>query len=418
MLSRRAIDDEFHDPCALRPAAMPAPPARPNYERSKPAPQIYTKLREKNMSKVRLIVKMWAASAAILGQSIVAAHADDDYVKMAKEFISRATAPTTGWAGPTAGPKAQRHKVVIYVSADQRNGGARGVDEGAEEAAKVIGWDFRTLDGQGSVSERTSVLNQAIALKPNGIILGSVDAAEQAPLIEQAAKQGISVVGWHSGPGPGTIEGSPIFTNVTTDPTEVGKTAGLYAVADSNGTAGVVLFTDSIYQVATNKTDAAASAVRGCKTCKVLSIEDTPINDASNRMPQLTTSLLSRFGKKWTYSIGVNDLYFDFMAPSLRSADIPGNGFPRSISAGDGSVPAFERIRETEYQVGTVAEPLHLHGWQCIDELNRAFAGQPPSGFVAAVHLFVPSNISSDGGANEMYDPAGYKEAYTKIWGK
>jgi ribose transport system substrate-binding protein len=50
--------------------------------------------------------------------------------------------------------------------------------------------------------------------------------------------------------------------------------------------------------------------------------------------------------------------------------------------------------------------------------LNRAFAGQPPSGFVAAVHLFVPSNISSDGGANEMYDPAGYKEAYTKIWGK
>ena len=61
---------------------------------------------------------------------------------------------------------------------------------------------------------------------------------------------------------------SPLFTNVTTDPKEVGKATGLYAVADSNGSAGVVLLTDSIYQIATTKTDASASAVQGCKSCK------------------------------------------------------------------------------------------------------------------------------------------------------
>ena len=37
-------------------------------------------------------------------------------------------------------------------------------------------------------------------------------------------------------------------------------------------------------------------------------------------------------------------------------------------------MPAFQRIREKQYQVATVAEPLHLHGWQTIDELNRAFS--------------------------------------------
>jgi ribose transport system substrate-binding protein len=61
--------------------------------------------------------------------------------------------------------------------------------------------------------------------------------------------------------------------------------------------------------------------------------------------------------------IAVNDLWFDFMAPSLQAAGVdPAVGCPRQISAGDGSVPAFERIRARHYQIGTVAQPLHLHG--------------------------------------------------------
>ena len=90
----------------------------------------------------------------------------------------------------------------------------------------------------------------------------------------------------------------------------------------------------------------------------------------------------------------------------------------RQAAAGDGSVPAFQRIREKQYQIATVAEPLHLHGWQCIDELNRALAGQPPSGFVAHVHLFINANIEKDGGAQNIFDPGNdYKGHYKKIWG-
>ena len=78
---------------------------------------------------------------------------------------------------------------------------------------------------------------------------------------------------------------------------------------------------------------------------------------------------------------------------------------------------AFQRIRQGRYQIGTVAEPLHLQGWMCIDELNRAFAGQPPSGFVPPPHLFVASNLDRDGGPNNFYEPEnGYKDIYRKIW--
>jgi ribose transport system substrate-binding protein len=293
------------------------------------------------------------------------------------------------------------------------------VSDGAAEAAGVIGWDLRVVDGQGSVSGRATALTQAIALQPNGIILGSVDAAEQAPLIDQASKAGIKIIAWHSGPAPGKIEGTPIITNITTDPTEVAKAAALYAVADSDGKANVILFTDSIYKIATAKTDAELAALKGCEGCTVLSVEDTPLGDVSSRMPQLTTSLLTKNGAKWTYSIGINDLYFDFMPPSLQAAGIGGDGYPRNISAGDGSEAAFNRIRNKDYQIATVAEPLHLHGWQLIDELNRAFAGEAPSGFSYPVHLFTADNVGTDGGDKGLFEPSnGYREAYRKIWGK
>lgn len=50
---------------------------------------------------------------------------------------------------------------------------------------------------------------------------------------------------------------------------------------------------------------------------------DTPIAETSQRMPQLTTSLLQKYGDKWTHSLAINDLYFDFMGPSLAAAGLP-----------------------------------------------------------------------------------------------
>jgi len=346
--------------------------------------------------------------------------ADSAYLQMAREYIAEVTAPGAPWTGPTTGPAAQSRKLIVYVSSDQRNGGPQGAGDGAQEAAKVIGWDFRILDGQGSVQGRTTALNQAIALKPDGIILGNVDVLEQAPVIQRAAAQGIKMVGWHVAATAGPVENSPVITNVTTDPREVARAAALYAVVDSNGTASVILFKDSITTISTAKTNMASDVIGGCAGCRVLTIEDSPMGDLANRMPSLTTSLLAKHGGAWTYSIAVNDLYFDFSAPSLQSAGVdPAAGYPRQISSGDGSVTAFQRIRQRRYQIGTVAEPLNLQGWMTVDELNRAFAGQPPSGFVPPPHLFIASNLDRDGGPNNMYEPEnGYKDVYRKIWGK
>ena len=78
-----------------------------------------------------------------------------------------------------------------------------------------MGLDFRILDGNGLESARSSALTQAIALKPAGI----APILDAAPIIEQAVAAGVKVVGWHSGPAPGKINGVPgVITNITTDP--------------------------------------------------------------------------------------------------------------------------------------------------------------------------------------------------------
>ncbi|MGH7078032.1 MAG: hypothetical protein ACREFU_08020, partial [Acetobacteraceae bacterium] len=73
----------------------------------------------------------------------VTAQADNSFVQYAKKYVAEVTNPAIPWTGPTAGPKAVPDKTVVYVANDERNGGARGVQAGAAEAAKVIGWKFR-----------------------------------------------------------------------------------------------------------------------------------------------------------------------------------------------------------------------------------------------------------------------------------
>ena len=365
------------------------------------------------LAKAMAVLAVGASMSALAASAALA-----DPVSDAKAFMEQVSKPNPPWNGPTTGPTAEAGKTIIYVSTDQRNGGARGAGEGVREAAEKIGWTFRLIDGQGSVAGRSSGLQQAIASQPDVIVLGGIDATEQAAVIEDAAKQGIVIVGWHSYAKSGPHDTLPIFSNITTDPLEVARAAASYPCAETGGKAGAVIFTDSTYEIAIAKSNAMAKVIEACADSKVLEIVDTPLADASNRMPPLTTALLQRYGDAWTHALSINDLTFDFMAPSLAAAGLPGGGPPVNVSAGDGSEVAFQRIRQGDYQAGTVAEPLRLQGWQIVDEANRALHGEKDSGYVAPAHLFTPANIEFDGGPKNTYDPDNhYTDAYLKIWG-
>lgn len=371
------------------------------------------------MNPKRIHARLWGTASAVSLALLAMPAAADPFTDAAKTKVAAMTGAKSTWDGPGTGPKAAADKTIVFVAADMKNGGILGVSKGVEEAGKAIGWKVRVMDGQGSVSGRTAALNQALALKPAGIVVGGFDTTEQKVVFGAATKAGIPLVGWNAGPKPGPDAAAGLFANVTTTADDISEAAALWAVADSDGKAGVVIFTDSQYSIAVYKAKAMEAVIKKCPGCTVLSYEDSPIADSATRMPTLTTTLLQKFGARWTHSLAINDLYFDFMGSSLKAAGKKGDDLPRAVSAGDGSEAAYQRIRAKNYQSATVPGPLNMQGWQVVDELNRAFAKAPWSGYVPGAHLVTPANVNRDGGAKNVYDPEnGYRDQYKRIWGK
>jgi ribose transport system substrate-binding protein len=335
-----------------------------------------------------------------------------DVVSRAERAVEQAQDVDTPWSGPTTGPEAVPDQTIVYIAHTLTNPGVAGVATGVEEAARVIGWNVETLDGQGTPEGTRSAFDEAMALDPDGIVVGSFDPASTAEQVERANDAGIPVIGWHAVAAPGPSQDPELFTNITTRVEDVASIAADWIIAESNGNAGVVLFTDASLPFAKNKSDLIQAELETCPGVTVLSYEDIPIPEASSRTADEVTSLFARFGTRWTHSAAINDLYFDHAAPALRAAGAEGDGAPFNIGAGDGDPSAFERINSREFQAATVPEPLSEQGWQIIDEFNRAFAGQPASGYVAPVHV----TTSANSGGAVFWDSDGYREAYRQIW--
>ncbi len=337
-----------------------------------------------------------------------------DIVAASKAMVATSLSAAKGFTPPATGPKAQQPgSKIAFVAGDLSNGGHNATSKAVQEAAKVIGWTVNVYDGQGTPQGNRDAMTQAITAKPAAIILGGLDPTEQATTIKQATASGIPVIGWHAGvlTGPG----NGLVTNVSTDPLAVSQIAAAYAVADSDGKAGVAIFTDGQYELAVTKARAMEAYFKACTTCTVLSFEDSPIATADQRMPGLVSNLLQQNGDRLTYLMAINGNYFAGAAQALRDAGKKPDGPPKSVAAGDGDAAEMQRIRSNNYQAATVAEPIDLQGWQLVDEVNRVLAGAKPSGFVAAPGLVTKANVPK----GDVFDPAsGYKDVYRKVWGK
>ena len=141
------------------------------------------------------------------------------------------------------------------------------------------------MDGKGTATGGADALAQAIALKPDAIILGSVSIENNKTLIKQAADQGIVVIGWHATDKPGPVADPPVFTNVGTDPYQIAYTAGEYAVVHSNGTAGAEVISDRQYPIVVMKSDGIENAIKECKGCTLLSEDNAPFGEVPQRTP-------------------------------------------------------------------------------------------------------------------------------------
>lgn len=342
------------------------------------------------MRRIALLTCMFAGGLALLASLATARAADADWPY-------------------EPGPPAQRNKQIAFLMEDSRNGGIAGALRGFEAAAVELGWTVRTFDARGEPARARAAMGQALDAHFDGIVLGGMAVTAMQDGLTRARRLRVPVVGWHAAEQPGPAAG--LFQNVTTPTAAVAEQVAALVVAAPLQKIGVVLITDSRFPVARRKVAEIHALLERCARCSVLTVEDIPIARARERVPSAVLRWAKEYGARWSHTVAINDIYFDHMNAPLREA---GRADVLNISAGDGSATALARIRGgRSQQQATVAEPLDLQGWQLADELNRAFAGRPPSRFVSRPIVLDAERLQT---AADMSWGQDYRAAYARTW--
>ncbi len=320
---------------------------------------------------------------------------------------------------PTTGPKVQTGKQVVFVAENFKNGGIVGVYRSLEAACRLLGWRISIVDGAGQSSTQAQLLDAAVADHPDAIVFGGFEPSRFEAQIAAAQKAKIVLLGWHAAKEPGPTPA--LFVNVATSTQDVGQLAADFVIQNAKSSGrpvGVVIFNDEQFAVANTKAQRMRETVQACAAytnCKVLATANVHIADAEGSMDDVASKLLATYGAAWTYSLAINDIYFDQLDAWLKRVKRP-DIF--NVSAGDGSAKAMGRIASGQsQQIGAIAEPLKLQGYQLADELNRAFAGAQPSGF-RSKPILVTVDLLKAVGKHGVESKLGFEAAYGKLWGR
>jgi ribose transport system substrate-binding protein len=335
-------------------------------------------------------------------------------VDQAKQIVKERTQPQAEWKGPTSGPKASAdHLTVIYVSGDQSYVSFVNWGRGVVEAAKALGWDAVVLNGKGTVTGTLAAMQQAVAAKPVAIITSADASALQEP-IGQAVAQNIPVIGIHAAAYPGPDPQANLFDNISSNPAEIGQTQAAYVIAQSDGKAKLLHFLDSSFAIARFKAKAATDPVKNCSGCKFVDMINIPIADQTKRIPSVISGIVANQGDSW-WGTTCCDNFYPYVASALRASGVAADKV--HLVGSDGPPSAYDMIRKGEYEVATVPEPSTLFGYQAIDAVVHAMAGQAPSDYIQPTYLVTRDNADAEGGkSNEFIPSNNFACHYENIW--
>ena len=225
-----------------------------------------------------------------------------------------------GRARPPA-PKPEAGKKVVFLSGDEQNDISHLYGVYIKEAGEKLGWEVTIIDGKGSPTSWLAGMNQAIALKPDGIALFADAASLQDP-IKAGVAQGIKFVGLHAAGYPGPQPDLNLFVNIQEDPRRDRQGRGRLGDRrfERHRAASSCSATTNTPSPRSNRWRPRPRS-RNARGCKVLEYVNSPASEAAQRQPQLTTSWVQRFGLP-LYATSVGDNDWDFAVPVLRSGGV------------------------------------------------------------------------------------------------
>jgi ribose transport system substrate-binding protein len=352
------------------------------------------------------------AAAASQGKRSAAAPG----VANAKADLVKIQAGINEWTGPFTGPKAESGKTIVFVTHDMAAPVEAGIAKNLAAVAKLVGWTVKNIDGQNSLTEMSSGLNQAIALKPDAIVADAIPNA-LFPTLIKARKQGIPVICSATAPTPGVWTKVGCDVNIFQDYGKLGAALADWVIVHSNGKMQGVILSDKTYSIVTAKTDGIKNQFKkmGCTGCKVLEYTQVPFADAAQRLPSLTTNWVQKYGTP-LYLLNPSDFFSQIEIPVLRS--IKAKQGDVILTGMDGNPASYAAIRGGNgYQLMDIPLPLEYLGYQLVDNINRVINKAPISNPSTPIFVVDKTNIDKFGGKLGTFTPGnGYKKHFLELW--
>ena len=349
-----------------------------------------------------------SSTTGATGSLTGAASASDGAIAPAvAQRVADAEKPISAWPGPKTPVKVQAGKNVVVVTCGSQGIGCVRAAAGAEEAGKQLGWTVRTVDGKSDPSVWNSAIQDAVAAKADGIVLDAVPPALVQNALAKAKAAGIPLVSVFN---PAPEDPDSVFDYVRPDHAEQGELMADWVATDSGGDANVLVIRAPEFPELLERHEAFTKELASaCPGCKVAGTVDMTLGTMAQRLPQAVISALQR-DPNIDYVVAPIDSAATFVSEGVRSAGKTGKV---KVSGYEGDPDAVQRIRDNDVQAATIADPPEWMGWQAVDALARAFAGQDPETVKVPSRLLVADNAPDTKGWQGDID---YRQQLEQLW--
>jgi ribose transport system substrate-binding protein len=334
-----------------------------------------------------------------------AASTSTQVLSAARVAVAHARTPVTTYGFPRVSSSVAKNKLVVAITCIN-DGGCLDGAQGLADAGKALGWKVQIINGEGDPGAWNAAVQKAITLHADAIELVAVPPFEVQGALQQARAAKIPVISVFN--PPSTSDG--IYGHVTPDQTAQGRLMADWIIADSKGTAHVIVIQDKSHFDLKMRVDALTKELARCAGCTIDGYVDTTAASVYTRLAGATVSSLQQHPDA-TYVIGATDGYTPFAAQAVRQV---GRSGKVKVAGFDGSVQSMGLIRTGE-QAMSLSEPTHFAGWLAAHLLVGAFAGQPAHDApVLPTRLLDKANVPASGEWDADFN---YKAQLTRLWG-
>jgi ribose transport system substrate-binding protein len=333
-----------------------------------------------------------------------------------------------GEAPPTTGPTPPKDKTVWWVSCGDKIPACATPTNSAREAAALLGWTLKVADGNLNAGGGfQTALRQAIAAKPDAIIVSAMDCALIEQPLKEAKADGIPVVGALANDCDSPVSGnggSALFAGpskyTTSAPTTAdylkswGTAGAAYIINKSGGKAKII---NAVLQAPIGEAIDAGftSELKKCGGCSIVDSFTFQATDTTAGGP---------FGQALQAALVKNpdaDVVYMALDSELQGGGgvqiVKQSGRDILVVGGQGVDPAVAAMaKKGDIAALTTVQSPRWPAYAAMDTVVRLLAEEPTvNEGVGVIVVDAEHGIGSDGVVKSTsFD---VKAAYSKLWG-